>query len=125
MRPRLAPLGRNTALLRHGPSLPQMQSSTSMGREPQIRIEPWANPSNLTYVLSLHTPEFFPSLERLCLPGRDLEPFPQTPRLESVIPGTGRDLPCDKLHLRQWERCALPRLRRRARYPFRMESSKV
>lgn len=30
---------------------PQMQPSTSMGRESQIRIEPWANPAKVTYVV--------------------------------------------------------------------------
>lgn len=50
VRARLPQGSRETSLARSGLA-PQMQPSTSIGRESQIRIEPWANPAKVTYVL--------------------------------------------------------------------------
>lgn len=117
-RPRApAPRAETRAPLGQG-SPPQMQSSASMGRQSQSRIEPWAIPSNVTYV---RTPApRLPSDSRL--PWR--RPDRANPRACGWETGhqapaaslARRRHPCHELHLHQWGHCAFARPRRRARY---------
>lgn len=121
-RPPAPGLSVSTSLARFRPLPPQMQPSTSMGRESQIRIEPWANPAKVTYVVRLGPP-FLPSRFSPAGPSssylaatrsRDPAAWVWETGMAAASWARGR-LPCHRLHLSaNWRRGAIGRWRRGA-----------